>query len=67
LTDFPLIQNGTEPFKNSRVGFGRVLCEEGSNFACETNSNLDGIVCRPFKEEDEDLKSDNLMSDGLVD
>ena len=56
-----------EPLKNGGINFGRVLCEESTDFACETNSNFNGIICWPFKEKDEDLECDNLMCDRLVD
>jgi hypothetical protein len=36
--------------------------EADFKFVCETNGNFDGIICRPF-EEDENLKHNNFMGE----
>ena len=64
---FSLIQNSPESLKDGRVGFWWVFGEKSSNFASETDGNFDGIVCRPFEEEDEDLERNDFMRERLVD
>jgi hypothetical protein len=37
--------------------------EADFKFMCETNGKFDGVICRPFKEEDENLKHNNFMGE----
>lgn len=67
LVDPALVQDRAEPFVHAVVGLRRRLGEEGADFAHEGDGDLDAVVCRPLEEEDEDLESEDLVRNLLVD
>lgn len=66
LANAALIEDGSEALVDSRVGFGRILGEEGTNFSHEANCNFNGIIGGSFQQENEDLKGDDFMCNSLV-
>lgn len=67
LADRAFVENSTETFEHSGIGFWRVFGQECADFPGETDGNLDGVVCGPFEKQDKDLKSNYLVRDRLVD
>lgn len=67
LVDRPLVQYGSESLKDSIVGLGRIFNEEGSDLSHKAHGNLDTVVGRLLEHEDEHLKGNDLVGDGLVD
>ena len=63
----PFIQHGSETFVNRCIGLWRVLGEVRSNFPHETNSDFDRVICWAFQQQNQDLKSNDLVGDRLVD
>ena len=58
---YPWFKTARNRSKTVRVGFWRVFGEESSDFASKTDGDFDGIASRSFKEEDENLESNNFM------
>jgi hypothetical protein len=61
------VQDSTESFKDGRIGFWGVFGKVCAYFSHEANSDFDGVVGRSFKKKDQDLESNDFMSDGLID
>lgn len=66
LVDPTLVQDGAESIENPVVCAGRVLREEGADFAHERDGNLDRVVGGAFKEEHEHLKCEDFVRDLLI-
>jgi hypothetical protein len=67
LVDRPLVKYGSESLKDSVIGLGRIFSKEGSDLSHKADGDLDAIVGRLLEHENEHLKGDDLMGDGLID
>lgn len=67
MADGALVEHGAESFVDRSVRLGRVFSQEGADFAHESNSNLDRVVRRTLKKQNENLECNNFVSDALVD
>ena len=67
MADIALVQNSTEALKHRCVSLRRVFLEKSTSFASETNSDFDRVVSGPLEEKDENLESNQLVGNALVD
>ena len=66
MTDGSFIQHSSKAFEYRGISFWRILCQECANFAHEADSDFDGVVRGAFQEKDENLKSNDFVSNLLV-
>lgn len=67
LVDRPLVKYGSETLKDSVVGLGRIFSEESSHLSHKADGDFDAVIGRLLEHEDEHLKGDDFVGDGLID
>ena len=67
VADAAFIEDSTEPLENNIICLGGIFCKEGANLAHETNCDFDGVISWMLQEEHEDLKGNEVVSNGLID
>lgn len=67
LANLTLVENSTEAVENAVVCLRSLFGKERTDFAHETNRNLDTVIGGFFEKQNENFESEHLMNHPLID